>query len=105
MGFQELSKEKLGTAGLVRELTFGTTKDKMLVIEECKNSKAVTIFLRGGTRMIIEEPQRLAAPWPCPRRLTTLKPSSSMHSDHSQMLWSKSPLPLQRTVAWPLLRP
>jgi hypothetical protein len=25
-----------------------TTKDKMLVIEECKNSKAVTIFLRGG---------------------------------------------------------
>jgi len=56
--FQELSKEKLGTAGLVRELTFGTTKDKMLVIEECKNSKAVTIFLRGGTRMIIEEAKR-----------------------------------------------
>jgi len=56
--FQELSKEKLGTAGLVRELTFGTTKDKMLVIEECKNSKAVTIFLRGGTRMIVEEAKR-----------------------------------------------
>jgi len=56
--FQELSKEKLGTAGLVRELTFGTTKDKMLVIEECKNSKAVTIFLRGGTRMIIDEAKR-----------------------------------------------
>merc|ERR1712013_167935 len=56
--FQELSKEKLGTAGSVRELTFGTTKDKMLVIEECKNSKAVTIFLRGGTRMIIEEAKR-----------------------------------------------
>merc|ERR1719412_1748585 len=56
--FQELSPEKLGTAGLVRELTFGTTKDKMLVIEECKNSKAVTIFLRGGTKMIIEEAKR-----------------------------------------------
>jgi len=56
--FQELSKEKLGSAGSVRELTFGTTKDKMLVIEECKNSKAVTIFLRGGTRMIIEEAKR-----------------------------------------------
>jgi len=56
--FQELSKEKLGSAGLVRELTFGTTKDKMLVIEECKNSKAVTIFLRGGTRMIIDEAKR-----------------------------------------------
>merc|ERR1712012_832794 len=56
--FQELSKEKLGTAGLVREISFGTTKDKMLVIEECKNSKAVTIFLRGGTKMIIEEAKR-----------------------------------------------
>merc|ERR1711915_741588 len=56
--FQELSNDKLGVAGSVRELTFGTTKDKMLVIEECKNSKAVTIFLRGGTKMIIEEAKR-----------------------------------------------
>merc|ERR1712242_569868 len=56
--FQELSADKLGNAGLVREISFGTTKDKMLVIEECKNSKAVTIFLRGGTRMIIEEAKR-----------------------------------------------
>merc|ERR1711915_905904 len=56
--FQELSSDKLGTAGLVRELSFGTTKDKMLVIEECANSKAVTIFLRGGTKMIIEEAKR-----------------------------------------------
>jgi len=56
--FQELSGAKLGTAGLVRELSFGTTKDKMLVIEECANSKAVTIFLRGGTKMIIEEAKR-----------------------------------------------
>jgi len=56
--FQELTADKLGTAGLVRELSFGTTKDKMLVIEECKNSKAVTIFLRGGTKMIIEEAKR-----------------------------------------------
>ena len=30
----------------------------MLVIEECKNSKACTIFLRGGTKMIIEEAKR-----------------------------------------------
>jgi len=56
--FQELSGDKLGKAGLVRELSFGTTKDKMLVIEECANSKAVTIFLRGGTKMIIEEAKR-----------------------------------------------
>jgi T-complex protein 1 subunit epsilon len=56
--FQELTADKLGSAGTVRELCFGTTKDRMLVIEECKNSKAVTIFLRGGTKMIIEEAKR-----------------------------------------------
>merc|ERR1719471_1537150 len=56
--FQELTSDKLGSAGLVREISFGTTKDRMLVIEECKNSKAVTIFLRGGTKMIIEEAKR-----------------------------------------------
>jgi len=56
--FQELSAEKLGKAGLVREISFGTTKDRMLVIEECHNSKAVTIFLRGGTKMIIDEAKR-----------------------------------------------
>jgi len=56
--FQELSAEKLGTAGLVREISFGTTKDRMLVIEECLNSKAVTIFLRGGTKMIVDEAKR-----------------------------------------------
>lgn len=39
-------------------LAFGTSKDKMLVIEECKNSKAVTIFLRGGNAMIIAEAKR-----------------------------------------------
>ncbi|CAH0384736.1 unnamed protein product [Bemisia tabaci] len=56
--FEELSPEKLGYAGIVRELSFGTTKDRMLVIEECKNSRAVTIFIRGGNKMIIEEAKR-----------------------------------------------
>lgn len=56
--FSELSAEKLGHAGIVRELNFGTTKDKMLVIEGCKNTKAVTIFLRGGNKMIVEEAKR-----------------------------------------------
>lgn len=50
--FEELTSEKLGYAGVVRELSFGTTKDKMLVIEECKNSRAVTIFIRGGNKMV-----------------------------------------------------
>ncbi|KAG0171803.1 T-complex protein 1 subunit epsilon [Apophysomyces sp. BC1034] len=56
--FEDLTPEKLGTAGLVRELTFGTTKDRMLVIEECANSRAVTVFVRGGNKMIIDEAKR-----------------------------------------------
>ena len=50
--FSELTADKLGKAGLVRELDFGTTKDHMLVIEKCHNSKAVTIFIRGGNKMV-----------------------------------------------------
>jgi len=56
--FEELTPDKLGKAGIVRELSFGTTKDKMLVIEQCPNSRAVTIFIRGGNKMIIEEGKR-----------------------------------------------
>ena len=50
--FSELSGEKLGKAGSVKEINFGTTQDTMLVIEECENSKAVTVFVRGGNRMV-----------------------------------------------------
>merc|ERR1712146_520776 len=56
--FSELTADKLGKAGLVRELAFGTTKEHMMVIEECQNSKAVTIFVRGGNKMIIDEAKR-----------------------------------------------
>jgi len=56
--FSELTKEKLGSCGVVKELSFGTTRDKMLILEECQNSKAVTIFIRGGNKMIIEEAKR-----------------------------------------------
>jgi T-complex protein 1 subunit epsilon len=51
--FSEVSASKLGKAGRVREISFGTTKDRMIVIEECANSKAVTIFVRGGNKMVI----------------------------------------------------
>uniref|UniRef100_A0A8C4R1A9 T-complex protein 1 subunit epsilon n=1 Tax=Eptatretus burgeri TaxID=7764 RepID=A0A8C4R1A9_EPTBU len=56
--FSELTPEKLGYAGLVRQLSFGTTKEHMLVIEQCHNSRAVTIFIRGGNKMIVEEAKR-----------------------------------------------
>merc|ERR1711971_895841 len=53
--FVELSPDKLGTAGRVYEESFGTTKDRMIIIEDCPNSRAVTVFVRGGNRMIIDE--------------------------------------------------
>eukprot|EP01100_Stratorugosa_tubuloviscum_P006414 TRINITY_DN2774_c0_g1_i1.p1 TRINITY_DN2774_c0_g1~~TRINITY_DN2774_c0_g1_i1.p1 ORF type:complete len:535 (+),score=307.78 TRINITY_DN2774_c0_g1_i1:180-1784(+) len=56
--FQEVSTEKLGKAGVVRELSFGTSKDRMLVIENCANSKAITVLVRGGNKMVIEEIKR-----------------------------------------------
>jgi T-complex protein 1 subunit epsilon len=56
--FEELTAAKLGKAGVVRELTFGTTKDQMLVIEDCGNSKAVTVLVRGGNQMVVDEAKR-----------------------------------------------
>ena len=56
--FQEIAPEKLGKAGKVREVSFGTTKERMLVIEECASSNAVTILIRGGNKMIVDEAKR-----------------------------------------------
>lgn len=56
--FSELSADKLGKAGIVREVSFGTTKERMLVFEQCQNSKAVTVLVRGGNKMIVEEAKR-----------------------------------------------
>ena len=50
--FEDLTKEKLGSAGVVREVSFGTTRDKMLVIEGCPNTRVVTIFVRGSNKMV-----------------------------------------------------
>eukprot|EP01104_Vermistella_antarctica_P018844 TRINITY_DN7147_c0_g1_i1.p1 TRINITY_DN7147_c0_g1~~TRINITY_DN7147_c0_g1_i1.p1 ORF type:complete len:551 (-),score=196.56 TRINITY_DN7147_c0_g1_i1:139-1746(-) len=56
--FEELSADKLGFAKSAREVAFGTTKDRMIVIEGCKNSNAVTILCRGGNKMIVKEVER-----------------------------------------------
>lgn len=56
--FEELTTEKLGYAESVKEIGFGTTKERMLLIEGCPNTKAVTIFVRGGNSMILEETKR-----------------------------------------------
>jgi len=56
--FEELAPNKLGTCGSIRTLEFGTTRDVMLVVEDCPNTNAVTIFLRGGNQMVIDEARR-----------------------------------------------
>lgn len=56
--FSELSEDKLGKAGIVREISFGNTKERMIVIEDCANSNAVTVLVRGGNKMIVDEAKR-----------------------------------------------
>lgn len=56
--FQEISADKLGSAKTVREMSFGTTRDHVTILEECAFSKSVTIFVRGGNQMMIEEAKR-----------------------------------------------
>lgn len=56
--FQELTPDKLGFAGCIRTVEMGTTKDRMLIVEDCPNTNAVTIFVRGGNKMVIEEATR-----------------------------------------------
>ena len=56
--FSEITPEKLGSAKVVKELSFGTTNDKMIVVEEGKASKAVTILVRGGSKTVVDEAKR-----------------------------------------------
>jgi len=56
--FSEISKEKLGKAEKVKEISFGTAQEKMIVIEKGLQSKAVTILVRGGNNMIVDEAKR-----------------------------------------------
>ncbi len=52
----EITAEDLGLAGTVEEKTVGD--DGMLFITDCKNPKAITIFVRGGTEHVLEEVDR-----------------------------------------------
>ena len=39
-------------------MSFGTTQDKVVLIQDCMNSKAVTILVRGGSKTICDEARR-----------------------------------------------
>merc|ERR1712182_54549 len=36
----------------------GTQKDRMMIIEECGGNKTVTVLIRGGNKMIVDEAHR-----------------------------------------------
>ncbi len=52
----DMTKRDLGFAELVEERKIGD--DKMTFIEGCKNPRAVTILIRGGTERIVDEAER-----------------------------------------------
>jgi thermosome len=52
----DLSKEDAGYAATVEERKIGD--DKMTFVEGCKNPKAVSILIRGGTERIVDEAER-----------------------------------------------
>jgi T-complex protein 1 subunit epsilon len=56
--FEDISPEKLGHCGHIKELDFGTDSEKMIIIEDCPNTKAVTVMVRGGNKMITAEAKR-----------------------------------------------
>merc|ERR1711957_226472 len=56
--FEEITPEKLGNAGCIKEYNFGTSMDKVLLIQDCPKSKAVTVLIRGGSRTICDEAKR-----------------------------------------------
>merc|ERR1712187_934111 len=41
--FEELTADKLGFAGTVKEIQFGTNREPMLLIQDCGNTKTVTV--------------------------------------------------------------
>lgn len=59
--FEDLSADKLGHADKVYEVEFGTTRDKMIIIENNKfdsqtnHVNTVTNLIRGSNKMIVDE--------------------------------------------------
>jgi len=52
----DVKEEDLGYAGVVEERKIGN--ETMIFVKECKNPKAVTILVRGGTEHVVDETER-----------------------------------------------
>ncbi|MEM0057443.1 MAG: thermosome subunit beta [Candidatus Bathyarchaeia archaeon] len=53
---KDLTPDVLGEAKLVEEIKIGD--DKLVYVRECKNPKAVTVVVRGGTEHVVDEAER-----------------------------------------------
>ncbi len=53
---EDLNEKDLGFAGLIEERKI--SGEQMVFIEDCKNPKSVTIFIRGGTQQVVDEAER-----------------------------------------------
>jgi thermosome len=52
----ELDADYLGRAGIVEEVRIGD--DKLVYVKDCKDPKAVSIVIRGGTEHVVDEAER-----------------------------------------------
>jgi len=52
----ELDNDYLGVAGIVEEVKIGD--DKLVYVKDCKDPKAVSIVIRGGTEHVVDEADR-----------------------------------------------
>ncbi|MFH0860348.1 MAG: thermosome subunit alpha [Candidatus Altiarchaeota archaeon] len=53
---KDISKADLGYAKVVEEIK--VSGDEMIFVRGCKNPKAVTVFIRGGTEHVVDEAER-----------------------------------------------
>ncbi len=53
---KDLAKQDIGSAGMVEQSN--VAEDNMVYVKECKEAKAVTLLLRGGTEHVVEEIKR-----------------------------------------------
>jgi thermosome len=55
----DLTASDLGFAGMVEERKI--SGEQMVFVEKCKDPKSVTIFVRGGTKQVVDEAERAVA--------------------------------------------
>lgn len=56
--FNEITSSTLGFCGRIKEFCIGTEFDRYLIFEDCPRAKSMTILIRGGSELILNEAKR-----------------------------------------------